>query len=85
MLQNRRVGVFEIQIPIEALSESLPQPTSDVLERGTAGALAGRRTCSGTARRCDGETPLFIINGAAATPGGGKGTWTLFRPLTQPK
>jgi hypothetical protein len=34
----------------------------------------------------DGETPLFIINGAmTAKPGGGKGTWTLFRPLTQPK
>ena len=35
--------------------------------------------------RSAGLTPLFIINGATtAKPGGGKGTWTLFRPLTQP-
>ena len=33
----------------------------------------------------DTEKPLFIINGAqSAKPGGGKGTWTLFRPLAQP-
>ena len=32
----------------------------------------------------DGKTPLFLINGAmAAKPGGGDGTWTLFRPLRQ--
>eukprot|EP01047_Picozoa_sp_COSAG01_P000980 COSAG01_NODE_20_length_38868_cov_34.606071_8_plen_464_part_00 len=30
------------------------------------------------------DTPLFIINGATSgKPGGGKGTWTLFRPLAQ--